>query len=344
MRRQMVALAVAFLLSLSGRSAWGQVQYKVTDLGTLGGSTSQAYGINASGQVVGDATTSSGVTHAFLYSSTDGITDLDTLGGTSSHARGINDAGNVVGFSQIAGDGATHAFLYNGANDPKMSDLGHLSGNNSYAYAINNAQPFQIVGWADMAGPPGDGSGNGSGFSVTTHAASFSSLGPSDFGTLLGGTSSCAYGINLQGNVVGFSQTSSGADHAFLYYGSTKQTKDLGALLGSTSSCAYGINDASNVVGYTHTSSGDHAFLYRDDSNSVTDLATLGGANSYAFAINNNDQVVGSSDLDGGGQHAFIDEDNTMHDLNDMLIDTNSGWTLEEASAINELGANRRLG
>ena len=56
MRRQIVAVAVAVLLSFAGRSAWGDVQYTVTDLGTLpGGSESCAYGINASGQVVGDA-------------------------------------------------------------------------------------------------------------------------------------------------------------------------------------------------------------------------------------------------------------------------------------------------
>ena len=57
MRRSMVALAVAFLLSFSGGRAWGQAQYTVTDLGTLAnnvaGTTSYAYGINASGKVVG---------------------------------------------------------------------------------------------------------------------------------------------------------------------------------------------------------------------------------------------------------------------------------------------------
>ena len=56
----------------------------MTDLGTLGGTNSVAYGINASGQVVGYAhTTGNAAAHAFLYSGST-MTDLGTLGGTYS--------------------------------------------------------------------------------------------------------------------------------------------------------------------------------------------------------------------------------------------------------------------
>ena len=48
MRGKIVAVAVAVLLSFAGRSAWGQVQYTVTDLGP-----GAANGINDSGQVAG---------------------------------------------------------------------------------------------------------------------------------------------------------------------------------------------------------------------------------------------------------------------------------------------------
>ena len=58
----------------------------MTDLGTLRRLGSSANGINASGQVVGDADTSSGDNHAFLYSNGT-MTDLGTLpgGSESSH-------------------------------------------------------------------------------------------------------------------------------------------------------------------------------------------------------------------------------------------------------------------
>jgi len=87
----------------------------VTNLGGLqGSSSSEAYGINNGGDVVGD----SGVgpaegapTHAFLYSH-DVMTDLGTVpGDVDSTAYAINDKRQIVGFSvDAAGNG--RAFLY----------------------------------------------------------------------------------------------------------------------------------------------------------------------------------------------------------------------------------------
>jgi probable HAF family extracellular repeat protein len=77
------------------------VEYKIVDLGTLGGGDSRAEGINDSGQVVGDSETAGGQRLAFLW--TDGVMqDLGTLGGSHSEARGINDSGQVVGQSSVA--------------------------------------------------------------------------------------------------------------------------------------------------------------------------------------------------------------------------------------------------
>jgi probable HAF family extracellular repeat protein len=71
----------------------------VHDLGTLGGNSSSASGINDRGQIVGFSTTASGDFHAFLYEN--GVmTDLGTLPGSNfSVANGINNRGDVVGAS-----------------------------------------------------------------------------------------------------------------------------------------------------------------------------------------------------------------------------------------------------
>src|SRR5262249_909570 len=83
--------------------------YTFTDLGTLGGPTSYANDTNASGQIVGEATTAAGDSHAFLWNNGT-MTDLGTFGGRSSYAVAINDVGQVVGSSTTAEE-VTRAFL-----------------------------------------------------------------------------------------------------------------------------------------------------------------------------------------------------------------------------------------
>ena len=89
MRRLLVGLAAVVLLVFGVGQAVGSV-YTFTDLGNFGGLSRDAYGINASGQVVGAASNSSGDARAFLYSN--GVmTDLGILPGQSySSAFGIN--------------------------------------------------------------------------------------------------------------------------------------------------------------------------------------------------------------------------------------------------------------
>src|SRR3954469_17332031 len=84
-----------------------------------------------------------------------------------------------------------------------------------------------------------------------------------DLGTL-GGNYSWAYGINEQGQVVGFSTTASEEYHAFLW--KSGSMTDLGTL-GGTFSRAFAINNRGQVVGESETTSGEkHAFLWEHGS------------------------------------------------------------------------------
>jgi len=130
-----------------GGVIWGP-DGSVVELGTLGGSSSQATGVNSSGEVTGFASLSSGYQHAF---STMGgaLTDLGTLGG-SSYAYGINAGGEIVGYSYLA-DGEQHAFLY---LDGSMLDLNSLLPANSgwvleEAFGINDAGQITGMGLYD---------------------------------------------------------------------------------------------------------------------------------------------------------------------------------------------------
>jgi probable HAF family extracellular repeat protein len=127
-------------------------------------------------------------------------------------------------------------------------------------------------------------------FSISVSAAT-ASVPPYhlfDLGTFPGGSFSYAYGINSNGQVVGYANTNGNSQHAFLYDNGAMQ--DLGTLDGSTTH-AHGINETGDVVGYSSTSSGTHAFFYRNGM--MADLGTLGGENSVAYGINGKGQVVG---------------------------------------------------
>ena len=118
----------------------------MTDLGTLGGNTSHATGVNDYGQVVGFSSTASGTsarasTRAFLWENGT-MTRLGTLGDNYTVAKDINNSAQVVGYSKM--DSVTHAFPW---EDGDMTDLGTLRGSSSIATRINDVG--EVVGYIE---------------------------------------------------------------------------------------------------------------------------------------------------------------------------------------------------
>ena len=108
--------------------------YVIQDLGTLGGATSEAVDINASGQVIGMSDVSGGGRHGFLWTAGGGMQDLSTLlGFRQTDVAAINDAGQIAG--SFATGGQTHAFLYTPGTG--LRDLGTLGGDSSAATGLN---------------------------------------------------------------------------------------------------------------------------------------------------------------------------------------------------------------
>ncbi|HEX7517532.1 MAG TPA: DUF3466 family protein [Chthoniobacterales bacterium] len=130
------------------------------DIGTLGGASAQAFGINDSGFVTGTAQVADssrlGVTHAFIYQplsiprpNTKKMIDLGTLGGNDSYGMAINANNHVVGYSTLNGGiDRVHAFLHDGR---KMRDLGSFDGSvsgNDQSYALGINIIDQVVGYS----------------------------------------------------------------------------------------------------------------------------------------------------------------------------------------------------
>jgi len=139
--------------------------HNATDIGTLGGLTTIACGIDDIGQVVGtsdsgqstEAACGSGPcvdSHAFRWQA--GLmTDLGLPAATSAagacswnkavigRAVAVNDSGQGVGFSRVGDRSAIHAVRF---SEGTPSDLGTLGGTNSAALSIDNYG--RIVGWS----------------------------------------------------------------------------------------------------------------------------------------------------------------------------------------------------
>ena len=150
---------------------------------------------------------------------------------------------------------------------------------------------------------------------------------------MAGDTSSVAWAINANGDVVGWSMGQSGT-RAFLYTDAGGMVA-LPGLPDRPRTVARDINDAGVIVGSANAGGTDlgHAVVW--SGGSVEDLGTLGtGSFSEAWAVNNAGQVVGWSYMNGGnlGQHGFL---YTQADgLVDLTPDSDSGYAMD----INDAG------
>ena len=109
-----------------------------------GGERTEAFEMNARGQVVGTYYTDESGWNVQAFVWEHGImTDLPGLSGARSVATAINNRGIIVGAAQT-GEGEMHAVQW---KDGVAIDLGTLGGAESWGYAIN--ERGQIAGWAD---------------------------------------------------------------------------------------------------------------------------------------------------------------------------------------------------
>ncbi len=327
-----------------------KMQYQVSTLPDLGGTSNGGNSINDQTWVAGYARQLDRNRHAILWQNSL-LSDLGTLGGPNSSVTwGVkNTAESIVGISQTAdpeplGEAWSSAFFYSTPNNVGYINLGFVwqnnqmrgllpfsGGDNSFTTGANNFG--QAVGWAE--------NGVHDTACVSPQVLQFRpavwTLGPDsiqDLPLIAGDSSGAATAINDIGQIVGISGICDQAvgrhtaKHAVLWENGTVTDiyPNPPAPWWNTPTA---INQRGDVVGFAGDPAfveGDvlHAFMWtREDG--IRPLKPLKNrtpehVDSEAYGINEARQVVGvSCDADQLDCRAVIwDHGNTPTDLNDF--------------------------
>ncbi|RJP55884.1 MAG: PEP-CTERM sorting domain-containing protein [Candidatus Auribacter fodinae] len=268
------------------------------------------------------------------YSAAYHIIDLGTLGGTNSKAYAMNDSGHVVGESTNS-SGERQAFLWNGTT---MINIGAgLGYSDTVATGINNSG---VVIFNSMTSPVKslyyDGTYHDPGINGYTR------------------------GINTSGQIAGYTES----DQAYRYNGNLTYfshgrpwaINDSGVMagynweqaaywdgsqhnigtLGGTSAWFRAINNSNVMAGAVTNNGTDYTAMYYDGTAHF--IGTLADdVKSEVRGINDDGLLVGYSRNALNNSTAFLYEDSTMKDLND-LVDNGTGWYLQDAWDINSFG------
>jgi probable HAF family extracellular repeat protein len=274
-------------------------QYELVDLGTLGGASSWASGINNQGQIVGRSTTAEGIAKAFFWDEKSG---MQPIGDPGAYSPAINDNGVAVIsnssklFTWDSINGLQEA-LPNYFNPHEINNVGQIVGTyNNWPAIWSAAEGLEIFGNTGM--PVGI---NNHGQFVGNYGRFWDSDGTITYLQRLGGSVS-ASSINDKMQITGSAVIGdTGMRHAVIWDMQTGTIQDIGAL-GETS-FGSDINENGDVVG--RDIGVGHAFLWMQeygmmDLNDIVNGTGFGWTIESALEINDNGWIAAvATNLDG---------------------------------------------
>jgi probable HAF family extracellular repeat protein len=364
-----VTTAFVVALALPNRVNAQQSQYKLIEIGTLGGPRSyinppndlgSSNQVNASSIAVGGADlpiphvgpcfgpdTSEPFVVIHAFQSKNGVTrDLGSLAGVDycSAATSINGQGLIAGNSEndvidpILGGNELRAVIW---ENGEIHDLGTFGGNIGLATGVNNRG--QVVGLTSTSNPDP--------FSILyfqiggittgtqTQAFLWQNGHMRNLGTL-GGPDAAAFNVNNRGQVAGGSYTNDIPNattgfptlHTFLW--ESGRMIDLGTL-GGTAGGPIALNNRGQVLGISNLAGDQSADFFLWENGTLIDLTTQsrGGTLVLASAINDAGQVVGGASFPGRDFDAAVWQNGALRDLGTL-----DGDCYSFADAINSRG------
>lgn len=330
------AVVISLLVSCATVFAQNTLKFTLTDLGTFGGSFSNALGINNSGHVVGYYSTAS-TTNCFYYSPR--IKGSSTWGST---VTGICQAYAINSFDVIAGTmtAPNHTLsAFTGIRNTKLRTVTPTYLSSPYGLETD-------AYWIDDKGVV-----TGTAYSASDH---YAALWNNEYVGSYGQLSEQFTSVGTQGDRAGashsFNENSQSGyfgnpssevgiyDNVWLY----EWCQNLLALYGGSQVNAEAfVNNSVQPVGYSIASDGTfHAvrWLYIAGNNyMVFDLGD--GSPSWATGISTDGWIVGQ--FGSSGSLPFLQDPNlygcsSAFDLNRLLDSSGTGWTLQEVNGIND--------
>ncbi len=235
-----------------------------------GAASTQSWGINASGNIVGFYVNADNTTHGFLLSGGQ-FSTIDFPGAAFTEANGINSRGDIVGDYAFTttGTGPHHGFLL--SRDSAFTTIDFPGATSTFAGGNNSRG--DIIGAYALT--------DNVNHSFLLTGGQFSSI------ELPGGASIVANGINSQGDIVG-GYSSAGVGHGLLLSDGDFTSFDLA---GATFTTATGINPRGDTVGRYTATGVNHAFLLSRGRFSTIDFP--GATYTGATAISSRGDILG---------------------------------------------------
>jgi len=277
----------------------------MTDLGTLGGSTAYATGINAAGAIVGAADDASGRSRPYIWTQSTGMIDLGVLPGyTAAKATAINNHSLVVGRNGIYVPSRATLWTPTGTGAWVARDLGSFGGSYNEGMSVND--DGVVVGISSQA--------DGQELAFRWTAAT----GLAGLPFVAGGLGSQAFGINGAGVIVG--QNTQPLNNVPVVWPVGGGVRLLPLLPGGANGRAYAINDNNIITGYSTNATGAATPVrWRPDPNNpgMWLAPEILGVEQRGVSINSAGRIVGFAHTGPGGKtHAILwQPDGTMQDL-----------------------------
>jgi uncharacterized membrane protein len=339
--RRLTHLAITAAAALAALpSAFADPSFFLTELPTAAGyEVSAPYQINDQGFVVGISNRGSDqVATVWKGGSVQLLGKLNH--GTYSIANAINSTGLVAGEGDD-GDGRPLGWV---TSQGKLVNFFSNNGGNTHPIAINDAG---VIGGYFIKGF--DSQWRGGIWNINAKDPRKSTL--ITLPILPGGDPTSAWAISASFNknmeAAGYSTNTAIGQHATLWKNDAAHTiVDLGVFGSDWSSLGYSLNDLGQVVGVSNPPFGSRPILWQNDAaHTAVELPLLPDDNyGAANLINNAGTIVGSSAVSEpgtwnvSGSRIVIWIGRTLYDLQSLVVQSGTGWTINAVQGLNNLG------